>query len=249
MDTPSALFIGPHPDDVDLFCGGTVARLTRAGRRVVIADLSRGELATRGTPELRAAEAREAADRLGVAERLNLELPDGHLDDRSDAQVDAVVALIREVRPALVVAPAPLDRHPDHAAAHRLVQRAVFLAALARHAPGGAPHRATTVLFYPLHTHLRADLCVDTSDVFATKQHALDAFASQLAPPAHGAATVLTAPSYRAALEARDRSYGGLIGAATAEPYLAEVPARVDDPMDALALFGTATAWRQEPRR
>ncbi len=245
-----AVFIGPHPDDVDLFCGGTVAHLTSTGRRVAIVDLTAGELATRGTPEFRASEARLSAERLGAAERLCLGLPDGHLDEKDPAQVEALVRVVRRLRPSLLIAPAAMDRHPDHEAAHRLVRRAAFLAGLARHAPDtGPPHRATTALFYPLHTLLRADLCVDTSDTFKTKRFALDAFASQLSPSTADTATVLTSETYLAALEARDRTAGALIGVGTAEPFLAEAPARLSDPMDATALYGASTAWRQEPRR
>jgi bacillithiol biosynthesis deacetylase BshB1 len=245
-----ALFVGPHPDDVDLFCGGTVARLAALGRRVLIVDLSRGELATRGDPATREAEARLSAERLGAAERRCLGLPDGHLDARDAGQVGALVDVLRAARPSVVIAPAAIDRHPDHEAAHHLVRRASFLAGLVRHAPAaGAPHRPSTLLFYPLHTHLRADLCIDTSDTFKAKRFALDAFASQLSPSTADAATVLTSETYLAALEARDRTAGALIGVATAEPFLAEAPARLSDPMDATALYGASTAWRQEPRR
>jgi len=241
-----ALFVGPHPDDVELFCGGTVARLVSLGYRVVIVDLTRGEMASNGDPESRAAEAQAAATILGVALRENLGLPDACLEPTQHAP--ALAQAIRAHRPELIFAPSAFDRHPDHEAAHALVRRAVFLAGLAKFAPdGGASFRPTSTLFYPMHTHARADLCVSIDATFELKQRAIDCFSSQLSPPTAGPATTLNRAAYRSELVARDRFYGAQIGSVAAEPFISEGPIAVDDPV---ALFkGQALSpWRMRGR-
>src|SRR5262249_10356592 len=116
-----ALFFGAHPDDVELTSGGLAARLATHGHQVGIVDLTRGEAASRGTPEQRAAEAAEAARALGVEARSSLGLPDLGLDRRDPAQLRAVVECLRAHRPRLVVAPERHDAHPDHIEASALV--------------------------------------------------------------------------------------------------------------------------------
>src|SRR5262245_21995292 len=116
------LALGAHPDDVEIGCGGTVALLASQGRSIVIADFTRGELGTRGTPDERGREAAAAAKVLGATARVNLELPDGQLpftDPKSgrptrELAVEKVVDLIREHRPRLLLANFPSDAHPDH---------------------------------------------------------------------------------------------------------------------------------------
>ena len=124
-----ALFLSPHPDDAELFCGGTVAALAERGE-VILADMTRGEMSSNGTIEGRAMEAAEAARTLGVVEpRVQLGLPDAALDVRDQAQTDAVVELIRRLVPDLVFAPWPVDRHPDHVATGEIARRSVAIAA------------------------------------------------------------------------------------------------------------------------
>ncbi len=144
MKTASAdlLCIAPHPDDAEIGLGATLRLLADRGRRVWACDLTRGELGSNGTPAERWAEAQEAAARLGLAGRLQLELPDGFINAHDPAQIAATTAVIRLVRPRwIVTAPAPV-RHPDHLATPLLVKKAAFMARLTRVSPPRPAGRA-----------------------------------------------------------------------------------------------------------
>lgn len=223
------LAIGAHPDDLELSCGGWLARAAARGQRVVLLDLTAGELATNGTPEVRAQEAQAAAELLGVACRRNAGLPDGHIHATDEQQVDAVIAVIRAETPALVLAPWTEARHPDHAAAGALVRRAVFLAGLRQHRPDlGAPHRPTHLLHYPQRHEVRPDFVVDISAVVGQKQRAIAAHASQFGA---GRSTLINQPVGLEAWAVRDRYWGASIGVAHGEPYLLGTPVPVSDPV------------------
>ena len=119
MSPADLLAFGAHPDDVELSCGGWLALAASRGQRVVIVDLTRGELATNGSPTIRAAEAEAAAEVLGVAVRENLELPDGELRADDPDQIAAVVEAMRHHRPTLALGPWVEARHPDQGASMR----------------------------------------------------------------------------------------------------------------------------------
>jgi N-acetylglucosamine malate deacetylase 1 len=228
-----ALFFGAHPDDVELSAGGLAALLASYGHAVGIADLTRGEMGTRGDVEERAAEAAAAARELGVAWRGSLGLPDLGLDRHDRAQQRAVVACLREHRPRLVVAPDPEDAHPDHVEASRLVERACYLAGLASFGaePGGAPpvrHRPERLLFAIYRGAVRPHLVVDVSAAWERRMRAVRAHGSQL-DPVRGAATYLTEPGFLEGIEARGRSLGALIGARHGEGYRVRGPLAVTD--------------------
>jgi bacillithiol biosynthesis deacetylase BshB1 len=222
ITTCDVLALGAHPDDVELGCGGTLARLAAAGVRVGIADLTAGELSTRGTPDLRAREAAAAAAALGVAWRACLGLPDGALRGDDEAHAAAVTAALRTAAPRALLLPHADDPHPDHAAAAALARRAAFLAGVARwHPATGAPHRPRLLLAYPGPRQLLApDLVVDVSAVYAAKRAALAAYASQFAPGGD-APTHLSTPHYMAAVEGRDRAAGNTVGCELGEGFAA----------------------------
>lgn len=226
------LAIGAHPDDVELCCGGTLARFAADGRRVGIAHLTRGEMATRGTVEERAAEAREAGRRLGAATVDLLDCGDGGLRTGA-AEEDAVIDLIRRRRPEIVLAPPADDRHPDHVRAHRLVVEACFYAGLRRRGEGAA-HRPAAVWTYMQHHEFRPAFVVDVTDVWERKVSALEAYASQLATSRSSTRaepmTKVSSPEFWAAIEGRARHYGQQIGVALGEPFGSAVPLAVRDP-------------------
>lgn len=228
-----ALAIGPHPDDVELFCGGLVANLSAAGHRVGIVDLTAGEMASRGTPTQRAQEAAEAADVLGVVGRWQLGLPDAGLLPHDPQQAEVIARKLRALRPELLIAPWTRDRHPDHAAAGALVERAVFLAGLRRFAPELSPWAPRLVLQYPMRVELEPTVVIDISASFSRKQAAIACHGSQVAPPeSNGAVTPLIAtPASQHALESRDAYWGAMIGAAHAEPYWSVSPLALRDPL------------------
>lgn len=222
------LAFGPHPDDVELSCGGWLALAADRGQRTVIVDLTRGELATNGTVAERAQEAADAARVLGVAARENLGLRDGGVTV-DDASVAAVVGVLRHHRPGLVLAPWVEARHPDHAAAGALVRRACFVAGLVRYRPDlGEPWRPTRLLHYTQRHEARADLVVDITAGVERKRQAVAAHASQVGP---GTPTLVNGVVGAAVWEVRDRYWGATIGVEHGEPYVLGGPVPIDDPV------------------
>ncbi len=248
MSRLDALAIGAHPDDAELGCGGTVALLARAGLRVGLLHLTRGEAGTRGSAAERHAEAEAAAEALGAAELLFLDCGDGELR-HGRAEEDALIELLRRHRPELILAPAPADRHPDHGRAHRLVADACFYSGLAARPAGDlAPHRPGALYAYMQHDPFEPAFVVDVTAVWEAKQRALDAYRSQIYPgagseaePGAGSAsraagrerdepvTKVATPDFREAVEGRARHFGLLIGATFGEPFWSRLPLAVAD--------------------
>ncbi len=223
------LAVGPHPDDVEIGMGATVAAHARQGYRVGLVDLSRGERASNGDPALRLAEAEAARAVLGAAVRTNLGLADGALGP-TGPNLRALVEAIRRFRPAILFAPYWEDRHPDHVDASHLVTRAWHAAGLVRFDAAGAPFRPGWLVYYFIHTLGPASLVVDVSETYAAKRQALLAHASQFTLAAPGTVpTPLNQGGYLAALEARDRYLGSLIGAAYGEAFTLRGPVPLAD--------------------
>src|SRR5258707_7204184 len=176
------LAIAANRDDVELTCGGTLAKVANAGHRVGILDLTQGEMGTRGSAELRAAEADQAAKTLGVALRKNAGLEDAHLAN-DDASRAVIVRLIRELRPRVVILPFPIGRHPDHRIPAELGRDACYLAGLAKYAPapGVEPHRPFKILYALAYREdpVKPSFVVDISDTFDTKMTATRCYRSQ----------------------------------------------------------------------
>ena len=230
-DSVDALAIGPHPDDVELFCGGTIIRLVQLGYRVGVLDLTAGELASNGTREIRRQEAEAAAEVMGLSLRENLGLPDGGLQP-DPAQVRAVAGTLRRLRPELLLVPWVEARHPDHAAAGQLLRRAVFMAGLRRYATDGRqPHRSR-VLFFPNRHRFIPSFVVDTSAAAALKTQAILCHRSQVSPNASDdVVTLVGSPKALGAVDARDRYYGSYIGATHGEPFRTEATLGLIDPL------------------
>jgi N-acetylglucosamine malate deacetylase 1 len=232
------LAFGPHPDDVELGCGGTLAALAGRGRGVGIVDLTRGEMATRGTPEARAAEAAEAARILGARFRVNLDLGDGDLRTDRTAQL-LVVEAVRRARPRLVLAPWTVDRHPDHERAGRLVAEAAWYAGLAKLETGLPAYRPDQVVFYAAYALLQPAFLVDVTATFETKRAALRAYRSQFhdpsAPSSGAPETYVSSKSFWDGVEARACAYGRIANVAYAEGFLSKAPPTLADPAGAFA--------------
>jgi len=211
------LVFGPHPDDLEIGLGGSIAKHVALGHRVGLCDLTKGELGTNGTPEERLAESEDARRVLGAAWRENLGLPDGDIGgDRSHLRT--IVELIRRARPKTIAVPYERDRHPDHVAASRLLTRAAFQSGLARYAAAGEKWRADWLLYYFVNDSTRPSFVVNVSAHYATKRSALACHRSQFAPPSTGAAaTRLNTPRFQQLIESRDAQFGALIGVEFAE--------------------------------
>ena len=237
-ETLDVLAFGPHPDDVELCCGGTLALLVARGWRVGVVDLTRGELGSNGTVEQRAAEAAAASAVLGLAHRENLGLPDGSLRAEDPDQLGAVVDAIRRLRPELVLAPWRRARHPDHEAGSQLVTRACYLAGLKRFATGSAmtvaPFRPRRLWYYPMRVEVRPSLVVDVSAVHEAKMKAIRCYGSQVSRAASDTATAVNDPRTIELVAARDRVWGGHIGVDHGEAFVSQTTLGVADPMQLL---------------
>ncbi len=227
MTTVDVLAVAAHPDDAEVGCGGVLALCARSGARTAIADLTDGELSTNGTPELRAREASEAAEILGVATRVPVGLPDGSVGVGAD-QLDVVVELIRRLRPRIVLAPYPVDdRHPDHAAAGRLVRSASFFAGVAKKA-SGEPHRPDRLYHYMLHHVFEPTFVVDVSPVWEQRLAAILAYRSQFAHKVTEQRTAIGGSSFLDFLTARATVHGAMIGVPRGEAYHCVGPVGLD---------------------
>jgi bacillithiol biosynthesis deacetylase BshB1 len=214
------LVIAPHPDDAELGCGGTLARAKAEGLSTGILELSLGEMGTKGTPEQRLAEAAEAARILGLDYRGNLRLPDGSLTDAPD-QVAALATALRELRPAVLIAPHEADRHPDHVGAHRLCRGAVHFAALLRAPLEGRPHRVSRLFFYPGNYPATPSLLVDISQHIDTWEASVLAHRSQFYGEVVSETVSLAGVEARKALR---RQWGNYLGVGYAEPLVSPLP-------------------------
>ncbi len=228
-----------HPDDAELVMGGTLALEAARGRRVCLVDLTRGESGSRGTPQTRAAEAQEAGRILGVLHRESLGLPDARLDAVPE-QKDVVVEALRRLRPRVVVLQHWLQRHPDHAAASRIVYDASFLAGLRNYRPELGPAFRPSKLVYSVTMTEANDVApsfvVDVTSVWETKMRAVAAFASQFTPTP-GETGSLPLDRFREAIELSGRRHGQRIGARYGEGFVTREPLAVDD---LLALGGSS---------
>lgn len=181
------LAVGVHPDDVELSCSGTLLKHISMGKICGILDLTRGELGTRGSAEIRMKEASEAAKILGVSLRENLGMADGFFCNDKEHQLK-IIQIIRKYQPEIVLCNALTDRHPDHGRAGQLVSEACFYSGLRKIETklDGAEQlawRPKTVYHYIQDRHLKPDLVIDVSPFVEKKMEAIKAFSSQFYDP------------------------------------------------------------------
>lgn len=230
-----ALFIGAHPDDGEILAGGLMASLAEQGKRVILADATRGEMGTRGTAEERAAEGKEAARILGV-ERTNLGLPDGGVGTDIDASTRRVVEAIREYRPRLVFTHTGSDHHPDHNAIHIAVRRAFFFSNAGKFDTGQERFEAARLMYFWSHRHdvpPRIDFIADVTHTWDKKIAALKAHKSQVAGSGYeGPQTYLTSDLIWHRIEGRFAHFGSMVRVKYGEPYIVEGVLRIDNPLE-----------------
>jgi len=224
IDRVDLLVFGPHPDDIEIGLGATIARHVSLGFSVGLCDLTAGEMGSNGTVEQRLAEAEAARAVLGARWRVNLRLPDRAIGTSAD-HVRSAAATIRRARPRAVAVPYWSDRHPDHVAASQLLTEAAFNAGLRRYDADGDAWKPEWVCYYFINDSAPPSFVIDVSDHYEAKRRALACHVSQFKPAGGDAvATRLTSRTFEQLVESRDAQFGALAGVAFAEGVIVKEP-------------------------
>lgn len=218
------LVFAAHPDDAELSCSGTIFTHVMQGKKVGLVDLTRGELGTRGTPEIRSQEAEAAAKILNLTVRENLGFRDGFFQNDENHRLE-VVKMIRKFQPEIILANAVHDRHPDHGRASKLLTEAIFLSGLKQvktfqDHEAQSPWRPVAVYHYIQSLYLKPDIIVDVSDAWPTKMAAIKAYKSQFFDPdSKEPETYISRPGFMELITARAKEFGHSIGADYGEGF------------------------------
>lgn len=229
------LVLSVHPDDAELGCSGTILKHIALGYKVGIVDLTRGELGTRGSAEIREQEAAAAAGILGIAVRDNLAIPDGFFENTREYQLQ-VIAAIRKYQPEIVITNAYYDRHPDHGRANELVEASAFLSGLRKIETfeNGEPQqewRPNMVLHFIQDNYIKPDILIDITEYWDKKVESIYAYGSQFYNPEweNEPQTYISTPEFINVVAARASEFGKSIGAKYAEGYTSRKILGVDN--------------------
>ena len=231
------LVIGAHPDDAELGCGATIAKEVASGKKVGILDLTRGELGTRGSAELRDQEAAAAAKILGVAVRKNLALADGFFENNKESQLK-IIEVLRKYRPEMVLCNAISDRHIDHGKGSKLASDACFLSGLIKiettyEGEKQDKWRPKFVYHYIQWHNLVPDVVVDVTGYLDAKYKAVLAYRSQFYDPSSDDEdTPISSETFKESIHYRARDLGRLIGTEYGEGFTVERYPAVDSLFD-----------------
>ena len=218
------LAFGAHPDDVELGCGATIAKHVSAGKKVGIIDLTRGELGTRGSAEIRDLEAEKSANILGLEFRINMNFKDAFFTCDQSHQLE-LVKVIREYKPNIVLCNAVNDRHPDHSKASELVSISCFLAGLRKIETGQGVWRPKAVYHYIQFKNIDPDFVVDVTGFIEQKEAAVEAFSSQFYnPDSNEPDTIISSQGFLDSVRYRAADLGRLSGVDYAEGFTVEKP-------------------------
>jgi N-acetylglucosamine malate deacetylase 1 len=221
------LAICAHPDDAELSCSGTLMMEKAHGRMVGIADLTEGELGTRGTEEIRRNEATDAQYIMGIDERVNLCLPDGFFENTKFFQLE-VIKVIRRFQPTIILTNAPSDRHPDHGRAAQLVRDSAWLSGLRKietrwDGSLQKPWRPTQLFHFIQDRYLPPSFVYDITPVFNRKIEAIRAFKTQFdTQPDNEPQTYISSPAFLESIIERAKMLGKMIGVPYAEGFITE---------------------------
>jgi len=217
------LAFGAHPDDIEISVGGMLISEVLQGKKVGLVDLTRGEMGTRGTPEIRDIEAKNAAEIIGASVRHNLMFPDGIFEISNENKM-VIIEMIRRYQPDIVITNAPSDRHPDHGRAAQLVVESCFLAGLEKIKSNNGELKAWRprgVYQYVQFYHHQPHFIYDISDVLEQKLECVLAHRSQFYDPASNEPeTVISSQHFKENLIARASEFGMQAGFRYGEPML-----------------------------
>jgi bacillithiol biosynthesis deacetylase BshB1 len=233
------LVLPVHPDDAELGCAGTILKHIALGKKVGVVDLTRGELGTRGSAEIRDAEAKKAAAILGLTLRANLGLPDGFFENTRLHQLE-VIRAIRTYRPEIVITNAYHDRHPDHGRANELVEAASFLSGLRKIETFGddgvlqESWRPGHLLHFIQDRYIKPDILIDVTAYWDAKIASIYAYGSQFYNPDwdNEPQTYISSPDFITAVESRAREFGKSIDVKYAEGFTSRKILGVDSLFD-----------------
>jgi N-acetylglucosamine malate deacetylase 1 len=227
------LAIFSHPDDAELSVAGTLLKLKSLGYRTGVCDLTRGEMGTRGTPEIRAREAADAGRLMKLDARLNLEQPDGHVQATEVARI-AMVRLLRTYKPKVLLTTHEDDPHPDHANTSIIVRQAARLATMGRYdEESGLSAVPMPAIMHSLFSRrIVPSFVVDVSGFVDEKMSAIRAYKSQFYDAeSKEPVTRISARGFLREIEVRMGYFGSLIGVAAGEPFYVREALNVDDPL------------------
>ena len=234
MNKADVIAFGTHPDDAEIGCAGTLIKLTDAGYKVVVVDLVRGEMGTRGSSEIRSQEAAASSNILGLHGRENLDLQDGNIVGTMEAK-RKIVEAIRRWRPKAIFLPYWEDRHPDHSNASRLIYEATFLSGLMRFETEQELHRPTQLFYYMGWVEFTPTFVVDITEQAERKLEAIYAFSTQFRADAkRGPQTRLTSPTTDWLIRSRMAQFGSRIRCKYGEGFLIRGQLEVENPLDLL---------------
>lgn len=224
------MFIGAHPDDIELNCGGTVLKLVESGKNVGIIDLTEGELSTRGNRRSRVLETSAASKLLGISFRENLKIRDGSIEINKINR-EKIIRVLRKYKPEIVFAPYPNDRHPDHIYAGNLIRESVFYSGLMKIRTGNLKaFKPGKLYFYRSAIDIPVSFIFDISSVFKKKLEVLKCYRTQFYDSeSNEPETFISSSFFRNEIEARARHYGFKIGAEFGEPYYSYDAIRIND--------------------
>jgi bacillithiol biosynthesis deacetylase BshB1 len=227
------LAVFSHPDDAELSVAGTLLKLKSLGYRTGVCDVTRGEMGTRGTPEIRAREALDAAGIMKLDVRLNLQQPDGHVWPTETSRI-ALVRVLRTHKPKVLLTTHEDDPHPDHANTSIVVRQAARLATMGRYdeEAGLAPVPMPAIMHSLFSRRIVPSFVVDVSDFVDEKMSAIRAYGSQFySAESTEPATRISARGFLSEIEYRMRYFGSLIGVTAGEPFYVREALNVDDPL------------------
>ena len=232
------LAFGAHPDDVEMGCGGTIAKSTSQGKTVGIIDLTRGELGTNGSVEIRDKEASSAASIIGAKFRINLGLEDGFIFNNKENQIEIIKA-IRLYKPDIILSPTQIDRHSDHGKASDLIYEAAFLSGLSKlntEFEGSIqdPWRPRVNLNYQQWNDFKPDVLIDISEFIEVKKNAILAFKSQVLKDSSTESTKINSENFIESIKYRAKNYGRLIDKDYAEAFQSRKNIAVNNIFDLL---------------
>jgi bacillithiol biosynthesis deacetylase BshB1 len=224
------LAIAAHRDDVELTCAGALLKAHDAGYRTGILDLTAGEMGTRGSAEVREAEAAAAARILGVSERRNAGLPDAGIHNTDETR-RLIAGHIRHFAPRTVILPFPVGRHPDHRIASELGRDACFLAGLTKYPADGAPHRPHKILYALAYREdpVKPTFVVDISTQFDRKMQSIRCYTSQFDGAKAAGEIFPTGQDLYSLVETQNAHYGSLIRVRYGEPFFTHETMAVED--------------------